>query len=180
MVIIVALVHIGLVWYRRSRNVILLVSLPWYVVCKDRSRNIGLEISRTNTFDTSNNRSSELGIVYDKWWNIHKQKDKKTFARQHTFPCKISKFKKVKLWIFTNFTTVFPVIVLVFSFDELQIHFHFNCRYIFLISGEVKAVLSEASTGMSSRAGPMKKITPVCTDQPTQLSSSKKLLLVNC
>jgi hypothetical protein len=51
-------------------------------------------------------------------------------AHQHTFPCKISKFKVhnvldikpifLKLWIFTNFKTVFPVVVSVFDFDEFS------------------------------------------------------------
>ncbi|XP_031563818.1 codanin-1-like isoform X2 [Actinia tenebrosa] len=47
------------------------------------------------------------------------------------------------------------------------------CPYL----GEVKNVLSEASTGMSSRAGPVKKITLVCTEQPTQMSSNNRQLL---
>jgi hypothetical protein len=58
-------------------------------------------------------------------------------AHQHTFPCKISDFTKLfinnkpiflKLRIFTNFNTVFPVIVLIsyfVEFSEEALHDHF-------------------------------------------------------
>ncbi|KXJ19147.1 Codanin-1 [Exaiptasia diaphana] len=47
------------------------------------------------------------------------------------------------------------------------------CPYL----GEIKTVLSEASTGISSRTGQVKKITPVCTDKTEKMTSSNKRLL---
>jgi hypothetical protein len=62
---------------------------------------------------------------------------------QHTFPCKISNFKKcffinntcklifLKLKIFTNSNTVFPVVVLVFDFEEYSEEYtvHDHCAF---------------------------------------------------
>jgi hypothetical protein len=65
-----------------------------------------------------------------------------TLAHQHTFPCKISNFKNfyfinnklifLKLRIFTNFNTVFPVVVLVFDFEEFSeevLHGHWQIKW---------------------------------------------------
>jgi hypothetical protein len=59
----------------------------------------------------------------------------------HTFLHKISKFNALditpiflKLWIFTNLNMVFPVVVLVFNFDESSegvLHGHFYDILIF-------------------------------------------------